>query len=88
MSESIEEKISRNENKIEYKGYVIWLQSYEMKTGGWVPTALVVIPEAEGNGQREIQSPAGTMLALREEADAQVFTMAKQWVDERLAGHR
>jgi hypothetical protein len=88
MSEPIEEKISRNEKKIEYKGYVIWLQSFEMKAGGWVPNALVVIPEAEGNGQQEIQSPDGGMLALREEADAQAFTTAKRWVDERLAGHR
>jgi hypothetical protein len=83
MRESIEEKISRNEKKIEYKGYVRWLQSYEMKTGGWIPTALVVIPEAEGNRQQEFQSPAGVRLALREEADAQAFTLAKQWVDER-----
>jgi hypothetical protein len=88
ISESIEEKINRNEKKIEYKGYVIWLQSYERKTGGWVLNALVVIPESEGNGQQEIQSSAGAMLALREEADVQAFSMAKQWVDERLAGHR
>ena len=88
MSESIEDKITRNEMKIEYKSYVIWLQSYELKSGGWVPNALVVVPEAEGNGQQEVQYPAGGTLALREEADVQAFAMAKQWVDERLAGPR
>jgi hypothetical protein len=88
MSESIEEKISRNETKLAYRGYILWLRSYEMKSGGWVPKALVVVPEAEGNGQQELQYPAEGTLPTREEADAQAFAMAKQWVDERLAEHR
>ena len=88
MRGSIEDKIAGNEIKIEYKNYVIWLRSYEMKAGGWVPEALVVVPEAEGNGQQEIQYPAEGTLATREEADAQAFGLAKQWVDERLTGHR
>jgi hypothetical protein len=88
MSESIDDKIAMNETKIEYKGYVIWLQSYELKSGGWVPKALVVIPEAEGNGQQELLPPGESTLALREEADQQAFTMGKQWVDERSAGQR
>jgi hypothetical protein len=87
MSESIDDKISRNEAKIEYQGYVVWIRSYEMKAGGWVPKALVVVPEAEGNGQQELQYPAEGTIPLREEADAQAFAMAKQWIDERLAGH-
>ena len=88
MPENIDEKIAVNETKLEYKNYVIWLRSYELKSGGWVPKALVVIPEAEGNGQQELSPPAESTLALREEADAQAFAMAKQWVDERLAGLR
>jgi hypothetical protein len=75
-------------DQITYKDYVIWIRSYEMKAGGWVPKALVVVPEAEGNGQQELQYPAGSTLALREEADAEALAMGKQWVDERLAGHR
>ncbi len=75
-------------DKTEYKDYVIWVRSYEMKAGGWVPKALVVIPEAEGNGQQELQPPAAATLALREEADAEALAMAKRWVDERLAGLR
>jgi hypothetical protein len=78
MSESIEDKIVRDETKIEYKGYVIWLRSYEMKSGGWVPKALVVVPEAGGNGRQEIQYPAEGTLALRDEVDAQTVAMAKQ----------
>jgi hypothetical protein len=88
VSESIEDKITRNDTKIEYKGCVIWLQSYALKSGGWVPNALVIVPEAEGNGQQELRYPGGGILVLREAADVQVFAMAKQWVDERLAGHR
>jgi hypothetical protein len=53
-----------------------------------VPKALVVIPEAEGNGQQELVAPGQTTVALREDADKQAFAMAKQWVDERLAGLR
>ena len=88
MSESIDDRIARNEIKIEYRGYVLWLQSYELKAGGWVPKALVVVPEAEGNGQQELQYPAESTLATREEADTQAVRMAQQWVDERLAGLR
>jgi hypothetical protein len=39
-------------DQIAYKDYVIWIRSYAMKAGGWVPKALVVMPEAEGNGQQ------------------------------------
>jgi hypothetical protein len=75
-------------DKITYRDYVIWIRSYEMKAGGWVPKALVVVPEAEGNGQQELQYPAEAVRALREEADAEALAMGKQWVDERLAGER
>ena len=88
MPENIDETIALNQTKIGYQDYVIWIQSYELKSGGWVPKALVVIPEAEGNGQQELVAPGETTVALREDADKQAFAMAKQWVDERLAGHR
>lgn len=88
MRESIDDKIARNETKIEYHGYILWIQSYELKSGGWVPKVLVVVPEAEGNGQQEIQDSPGATLATREDADTQAVATAKQWVDERLAGRR
>ena len=44
MRKSLEEKIERNEIKITYKGYVIWLGSYALQSGGWTPRALVVVP--------------------------------------------
>jgi hypothetical protein len=37
--------------KILYEKYVIWVRSYELKAGGWVPRALVVISADEGNGE-------------------------------------
>jgi len=88
MPENIDERIAIGDTKIDYKDYVIWIRSYELQSGGWVPKALIVIPEAEGNGQQELSTPAESTLALREEADKQAFAMAKQWVDERLAGLR
>jgi hypothetical protein len=75
-------------DKITYRDDVIWIRSYEMKAGEWVPKALVVVPEAEGNGQQELQYPAEAVRARREEADADALALGKQWVDERLAGER
>ncbi|HXH10042.1 MAG TPA: hypothetical protein VNP04_09830 [Alphaproteobacteria bacterium] len=88
MDESIDDQIAMNETKIEYKDYVLWIQSYERKVGGWVPKALVVIPAAEGNGQQELQPPVEATVPTREEADQEAVAMAKRWVDERLTGHR
>jgi hypothetical protein len=43
-----------------------------------------VIPEAEGNGERELQGEAN--FATREEADAEAFLMGKQWIDAKGSG--
>ena len=52
MADAIEDKIEQNESKITYEHYLIWLRSYELKSGGWVPRALVVVPSEEGNGEQ------------------------------------
>lgn len=88
MADAIEDKIEQNESKITYKNYLIWLRSYELKSGGWVPRALVVIPSEEGNGEQELIEPGASTVSAREDADTQAFAIAKQWIDERLAGHR
>lgn len=88
MAEAIEDKIERNEVKITYENYLIWLRSYELKSGGWVPRALVVIPSDEGNGEQELLEPGASTVATREEADEQAFALGKRWIDERLAGLR
>jgi hypothetical protein len=54
MHENIDEKIERHTTKIDYKSHVIWLSSYEMKSRGWIPRALVVLPAEDGNGQQEL----------------------------------
>jgi hypothetical protein len=88
MGESLEDKIERNETRIAYKDYLIWLSSYELSSGGWTPHALVVVPAAAGNGEQEILMPGGGTVATREEADSQAVAMSRQWVDEHLAGRR
>ena len=77
MVEPVEDKIDRDETKITYENYLIWLRSYELKSGGWVPRALVVIPSAEGNGEQELLTPGSSPVATREEADTQAFAMGK-----------
>jgi hypothetical protein len=88
VAETIEDKIAQNQSKIPYENYVIWVRSYELKAGGWVPRALVVIPADEGNGEQELSAPGESTVATREDADTQAFTLAKQWIEERLAGRR
>ena len=88
VSEDIEDKIEQNESKIAYENYVIWLRSYELKSEGWVPRALVVVPSEEGNGEQELIEPGASAVATREEADSQAFAIAKQWIDKRLVGRR
>ena len=88
MVEPVEDKIDRDETKITYENYLIWLRSYELKSGGWVPRALVVIPSEEGNGEQDLNDPGASTVSTREEADTQALTIAKQWIDERLEGRR
>jgi hypothetical protein len=88
VAESIEDKMAQGESKIPYEKYVIWVRSYELKAGGWVPRALVVVPADEGNGEQELSAPGASTVATREDADTQAFTLAKQWIEERLAGRR
>src|SRR5438094_6730763 len=69
VADAIEDKIEQNESKITYENYLIWLCSYELKSGGWVPRALVVVPSEEGNGEQELIAPGSSPVATREEAD-------------------
>jgi hypothetical protein len=86
MHENIDEKIEMHTTKIEDKNHVIWLSSYEMKTGGWIPRALVVLLAEDGNGQRELIYPGEATFPVWEEADKHAFEMGKQWIDQKLAG--
>jgi hypothetical protein len=88
VADSIENKSEQNASKRTYQRYLIWLRSYELKSGGWVPRALVVIPSEEGNGEQDLHDPGASTVATREEADTQACTIAKQWIDERLEGRR
>jgi hypothetical protein len=88
VADTIEDKIEQNESKITYENYLIWLRSYELKSGGWVPRAVVVIPSEEGNGEQEIIEPGASTVSSRVDADTHAFAIAKQWIEERLAGHR
>jgi hypothetical protein len=88
VADMIEDKIERNESKMTYKNYLIWLRSYELQAGGWVPRAVVVIPAEEGNGEQDLHEPGASTGSTREEADTQALTLAKQWIDERVEGRR
>jgi hypothetical protein len=34
VADTIEDKMEQNESKMTYKKYLIWLRSYELKSGG------------------------------------------------------
>jgi hypothetical protein len=84
MDERIARKIDQNETKIVYKDHTLWLRSYELQSGGWIPRAVVVLPSADGNGERELQGQA--TFVEREEADEQAFLMGKEWIEQKKAG--
>jgi hypothetical protein len=81
----IEQQIERHATKFDYQDHLIWLSSYELKSGGWAPKALVLLPTAAGNGEQELLAAGETPGATHEEADTQAFAMAQQWIDARLA---
>jgi hypothetical protein len=84
MEERIEQQIERNETRMVYKNHALWLRSYELKSGGWIPRALVLLSEEEGGGEHGLQGE--TTFVLREEADKQAFLLGKQWIDRKEAG--
>jgi hypothetical protein len=84
MEEHLESRIEQNETRLQYKHHVLWLRSVERKSGGWIPRTLVVLPEEEGNGERELEDQ--TMFAEREEADKRALLMGKQWIDQKISG--
>jgi hypothetical protein len=80
----VEQRIEHNETKMDYNHHTLWLRSYALKAGGWMPKVVVIIPEEEGNGEHEIQGES--TFIEREEADKQAFLMGKAWIDHKAAG--
>ena len=61
LLETLEEGTCRSRQPIKFttKDSVIWIRSYEMKAGGWVPKALVVVPEEAEIVRIEVSTDAG-----------------------------
>lgn len=73
------------EHRTEYRSHVIWMRSYELKTGEWVPRAVVLFPPEEGAGEEEVISPGESPILSCEEADEHALVMSQKWVDQKLA---
>jgi hypothetical protein len=80
----LEQRLEHHQTKMDYHHHTLWLRSYALKAGGWIPKVVVVIPEEEGNGEHEIQGES--TFIEREEADKQAFFMGKAWIDRKAAG--
>jgi hypothetical protein len=80
----LEQRLEHNQTKMDYNRHTLWLRSYALKAGGWMPKVVVVIPQEEGNGEHEIQGES--TFIEREEADKQAFLMGKAWIDRKGAG--
>jgi hypothetical protein len=80
----VDQRIERNETKMTYHHHTLWLCSYALNTGGWIPKVVVIIPEEQGNGEHEIQGDA--TMAEREAADQQALLMGQAWIDRKQAG--
>jgi len=82
--QNLEQRIERNETKLDYHQHTLWLRSYALQAGGWIPKVVVVIPEEEGNGERELEGEV--TFVEREEADKHAFLMGRAWIDRKEAG--
>jgi hypothetical protein len=75
-------------DRLVYRDFVMWLRSYELATGGWVPKAVILFPADKGGGEEELLTPGGSPLPNREEADAHAHVMSQQWIDGTIAQHK
>jgi hypothetical protein len=81
MHENIDEKIERYTTKIDYKSHVIWLSSYEMKSRGWIPRALVVLPAEETANKSLSNQEKG-----RSQCGRRLTNTPLRWVNNGLTG--
>jgi hypothetical protein len=68
-----------------YRDYIIWLRSYELPTGGWVPRAVALFPRAQGGGKEEVVTPGASPRRSREEADAYARALSQHWMEQQMA---
>ena len=74
-----------NDNEIRYKGYLIREYSYELKTGGWVPQAIVFDPASRGMAEHPPLSPTEEVtFPTRQLARQYAVDMAKRFVNRQL----
>jgi hypothetical protein len=65
-----------------YRDYAIWLRSYALPVGGWVPRALALLPRAEGGGEEEVVTPGASC-----EADAYAGALSQHGMEQHMALH-
>jgi hypothetical protein len=70
-----------------YCDYAIWLRSYELPVGGWVPRALALLPRAEGGGEEEVVTPGARPWRSCEEADAYAGALSQHGMEQHMALH-
>jgi hypothetical protein len=80
--------VEQSEIQLTYENCLLWLRLYELKSGGWVPRALVDYPVCRGQWRARAFRALHQHCSNPEEADSQAFAMGQQWIDERLAGRR
>lgn len=68
-----------------YKGYIVELVSYKLRSGLWSPWVKILRPEGGRVTISQIGSRRKLEFKTQKEADAHALELAKTWIDGRLS---
>jgi len=72
--------------KVSYKGHTIELISDELRSGGWVARATIIIQEGKTAKNIPIFGRRRATFDSRKKADAYALELSKLWIEGRLWG--
>jgi hypothetical protein len=72
--------------KVFYKGHQVELISDELRSGGWVARATVIVEDRGSTKKIPIFGRRRARFDSRREADAYALELAKLWIEGRLWG--
>jgi hypothetical protein len=68
---------------VQYKGWLIEVQSYESDGGRWRPKAIVSISEGGEVRTYQVPAPPNVSFDTEPKANAYAVPMAKKWIDDK-----
>ncbi len=72
--------------KVSYEGHTIELVSHQLRNGGWVPRASIIIEYGKGMKSIPIFGRRRASFESQREADSCALELAKLWVNGKIWG--